>query len=295
MSSNTDQDPSKQPRPDAAEFNAFFPSAYTLQQFTSPRTPLEGDSYPEPYRGPLKVLVIAADERYLPTDTGKLFSTGNHPVETLVPMHHLDRAGFEFEIATLSGNSVKFEMWAMPHEEAAIVDLHRRYLPQFQAPRRLADIADALERGQSDYAAVFIPGGHGALIGLPRSEAVARVLRWAMARERHVVSLCHGPAALLAAGAFGEQPSPFAGYAICAFPDALDRQTPALGYMPGGLTWFFGEQLQAQGLRLLNSDVTGAVHQDRKLITGDSPFASNALGQLAARALLDEMARQTRG
>lgn len=65
--------------------------------------------------------------------------------------------------------------------------------------------------------------------------------------------------------------------------------------MPGGLTWFFGEQLQAQGLRLLNSDVTGAVHQDRKLITGDSPFASNALGQLAARALLDEMARQTRG
>lgn len=286
MSSST---PSKQPTPDAAEFNAFFPSDFSRQQFTSPRTTITEDHYAEPYRGPRKILVIAADERYLPTDTGKLFSTGNHPVETLVPMHHLDRAGFQFEIATLSGLPVKFEMWAMPHEEPAIVDLHRRYLPQFLAPRKLSEIADTLD-AQTDYAAVFIPGGHGALIGLPRSEAVARTLRWALQQDRHVISLCHGPAALLAAGAFGE-PSPFTGYSLCAFPDAVDRQTPAIGYMPGGLTWFFGEQLQAQGLRLVNSDVTGAVHQDRKLLTGDSPFASNALGQLAARALLDEMAR----
>lgn len=286
MSSST---PSKQPTPDAAEFNAFFPSDFSRQQFTSPRTKITEDHYAEPYRGPRKILVIAADERYLPTDTGKLFSTGNHPVETLVPMHHLDRAGFQFEIATLSGLPVKFEMWAMPHEEPAILDLHRRYLPQFLAPRKLSEIADTLD-AQTDYAAVFIPGGHGALIGLPRSEAVARTLRWALQQDRHVISLCHGPAALLAAGTFG-QPSPFAGYSLCAFPDAVDRQTPAIGYMPGGLTWFFGEQLQAQGLRLVNSDVTGAVHQDRKLLTGDSPFASNALGQLAARALLDEMAR----
>lgn len=280
--------PSKQPTPDAAEFNAFFPSAFSRQQFTSPRTTITEDDYLNAYRGPRKILLIAADERYLPTDTGKLFSTGNHPVETLVPMHHLDRAGFQFEVATLSGLPVKFEMWAMPQEEPAIVDLHRRYLAQFQAPRKLSDIADTLD-AQSDYAAVFIPGGHGALIGLPRSEAVAKTLRWALQQDRHVISLCHGPAALLAAGAFGA-PSPLAGYSLCAFPDAVDRQTPDIGYMPGGLTWFFGEQLQAQGLRLVNSDVTGAVHQDRKLITGDSPFASNALGQLAARALLAEMA-----
>lgn len=59
--------------------------------------------------------------------------------------------------------------------------------------------------------------------------------------------------------------------------------------MLGGLTWFFGEKLASQGVTILNSDATGAVHTDRKVIAGDSPFASNALGKLAASALLDEV------
>lgn len=285
----TDATRSKVPTPDAAEYNAFFPSPYSLGQFTSPKTPIDGDTYPDAYQGGRKILMIAADERYLLTDTGKLFSTGNHPVETLVPMYHLHKAGFDFEVATLSGNPVKFELWAMPAEEAAITALHQAYLPQFLKPRRLSDITASLD-GDADYIAVFIPGGHGALIGLPDSEAVAKALNWAMAHDRHVISLCHGPAAFVAAGACGAA-SPFKGYSICAFPDAMDRQTPEIGYMPGGLTWFFGERLQEQGVTILNTDVTGATHQDRKVITGDSPFASNALGKLAARALLDEVAK----
>ena len=290
MSANTppSESLSQQPSPDAAEFNAYFPSPFSLSEFTSPTTPIDGDDYPQPYRGSRKILMIAADERYLPTDTGKLFSTGNHPVETLVPMHHLHQAGFQIDVATVSGNAVKFELWAMPHAQREITDLHRQYLPQFLAPRKLADVARALADEAEEYLAVFIPGGHGALIGLPGSEAVSQVLHWAMAHDRHVISLCHGPAALVAAGAF-DQPSPFAGYSVCAFPDALDRQTPAIGYMPGGLTWFFGQALHAQGVNIVNTDITGATHQDRKLITGDSPFASNALGKLAARALLAEV------
>ena len=281
---------SKSPTPDAAEFNAFFPSPHALGAFTSPRTPIDGDDYPDAYRGPRKILMIGADERYLPTDNGRLFSTGNHPVETLVPMQHLHKAGFGFDVATLSGNPVKFEFWAMPTEERAITALHRAYLPQFLRPKKLADIVETLD-ADADYLGIFIPGGHGALIGLPESAAVDEALRWAVANDRHIISLCHGPAALAAAGAFG-QPSPFAGYTICAFPDAVDRQTPDIGYMPGGLTWFLGERLRAQGLHIANSDVSGATHVDRKLITGDSPFASNALGKIAARALLDEVARR---
>lgn len=276
---------SKDPTADPAEYNAFFPSPHSLGEFTSRTTPIDGDDYTKPYQGKRKILMIAADERYLLTDTGKLFSTGNHPVETLVPMHHLHKAGFEFEVATLSGNPVKFELWAMPTDEKAITGLHEKYLPQFLKPRKLSDIVAKLD-ADGDYIAVFIPGGHGALMGLPESEAVAKTLKWAMTNDLHVISICHGPAALAAAGAFGGD-SPFKGYSICAFPDAVDRETPEIGYMPGGLTWFFGEKLKEQGVTILNNDVTGATHQDRKVITGDSPFASNALGKLAARALLE--------
>ena len=112
----------KRPTPDPAEDNAFFPSPHSLRQFTSPKSDLSGADYPQPYRGGRwKVLVIGADERYLLTDNGTMFSTGNHPVETLLPMYHLDKAGFGFDIATVSGNPVKFEFWAMPEQDEAMV------------------------------------------------------------------------------------------------------------------------------------------------------------------------------
>lgn len=108
---------SKQPKKDPAEENAYFPSDYSLSQFTRPVSDLSDAEYPQPHTGGKKILVIASDERYLPTDNGSLFSTGNHPVETLVPMYHLHAAGFDFDIATLSGRMAKFEYWAMPHED----------------------------------------------------------------------------------------------------------------------------------------------------------------------------------
>ncbi len=40
---------SKEPQPDEAEFNAFFPSPFSLKQFTNPTSGLEGADYPQPY------------------------------------------------------------------------------------------------------------------------------------------------------------------------------------------------------------------------------------------------------
>ena len=48
------------------------------------------------------------------------------------------------------------------------------------------------------------------------------------------------------------------------------------------------ESLEKLGVTVLNEGITGQVHRDRKLLTGDSPLASNALGRLAAEALLKD-------
>ena len=222
-------------------------------------------------------------------ENGTRFSTGNHPIETLVPMYHLHQAGFKFDIATVSGNSMKFEFWGMPTEDEAITGLHKAYLDQFQKPLRLSDVVKGLGPN-SDYVAVFIPGGHGPLAGLPFSDDVAAVLRWALDNERHIVSICHGPAALLALSNEGTPGSfPFAGYTITAFPDAADRKIPDIGYMPGHLTWQFGEKLQALGVTIANSEPDESTHKDRKLLTGARPLAANALGKLAAETLLAEV------
>lgn len=279
------QSEDKRPAPDPAEDNAFFPSPYSLEQFTSPRSDLEGADYPNAYQdGRLKVLMIGADERYLLTDNGTMFSTGNHPVETLLPMYHLDKAGFAFDVATISGNPVKFEHWAMPSEDEEVKNFFAKYRDSFKTPLKLADvIAEGLDG--ADYIAVFIPGGHGALIGLPNNRDVKTVLEWANNNDKFVISLCHGPAAFLSVG----QSNMYKDYKICVFPDAVDAHVPDMGYMPGHLTWKFGEKLKALGFEIMNDDVSGATHQDRKLLTGDSPFAANALGKLAAQALLEDV------
>lgn len=285
MNNPTAQD--LQPTPDLAEDNAFFPSPYSLSQFTSPVSDLSDAEYPTPYEGGRwKILLVGADERYLLTDNGTMFSTGNHPVETLLPMYHLDKAGFSFDIATLSGNPVKFEHWAMPSEDQEVLVFYAKYQQRFKKPLKLEDVVKQALGEDSDYIGVFIPGGHGALIGLPDSDDMKAVLEWAVTYDKYMISLCHGPAAFLAVG---ENHPDFVGYQMCAFPDALDAQTPDMGYMPGHLTWKFGERLQSSGFEIINTDISGAVHKDRKMLTGDSPLAGNALGKLAATTLLEEI------
>ena len=280
---------SKEPQPDESEFNAYFPSNFSLKQFTSSKSGLENADYAQTYQGTRRILVICTDERYLETGNGTLFSTGNHPVEMLVPMYHLHKAGFQFDIAIISGNSVKLEFWAMPKEDETIKDFHGALREQLQKPMKLSDVVTELGPN-TDYAAVFIPGGHGPLIAMPSSKEVAAVIRWASEVDRHIIAICHGPAAFLAcAEEGGAGKFPFAGYSITAFPDATDRMAPEIGYLPGPLTWQFGEKLKARGVTILNSEPDNATHKDRKLMTGASPLAANGLGRLAAETLLAEV------
>ena len=280
---------SKKPTPDAAEHEAYFPSEYSLGQYVPPKSDYSGAVKNTVSEGPKKILTIMVDERYLPVEGGKLFSTGNHPVETLLPLMHLTEAGFDVEIATPSGLMGKFEHWAFPEKDDAVKAAFEALLPPIRDPKNLADVVKNDLGADSDYAAAFIPGGHGAMISLQNDENVGAVLRWALEAQRYVITLCHGPAALLAAGKNGEKP--FDGYSIAVFPDSLDQGANVeIGYLPGKLTWALGDALRAQGITLVNDDMKGTVHADRLLLTGDSPLAANALGKLAVEHLTGESA-----
>lgn len=279
------QELSKQPTVDVAEHNAFFPSAYSLSQFTAPMSDLSDFHYDKKYTGNKKILLIASDERYLLMDNGTFFSTGNHPVETLVPMYHLVEAGWDFEIVTLSGNPVKFEFWAMPSEDTRLKEFFERYAEQFKAPKKLANvIADGLDQ----YFALYIPGGHGALVGLDESLDVKAALEHFHKKNEFIITICHGPAGLLAAALNEDKDNfLFKGYELVLLPDVIDRTSPDMGYMPGHLRWYMGTRLEELGMKVLNEGIDGSVHRDRNLLSGDSPLAANNLGKLAAKALLE--------
>ncbi|MFB6674292.1 glyoxalase III HchA [Streptomyces sp. NPDC056390] len=283
------EDLSKDPTSDPAEDNAYFPSPYSLSQYTAPKTNFDGVKHKGAYKGNLKVLMIAAAERYVLTQNGKMFSTGNHPVEMLLPAHHLMEAGFDIDVATVGGYPAKLELWAMPNEDEAVKATYEALKQKLKAPKNLADAVKNDLGEDSDYIAVFIPGGHGAVVGLPTSEEVTETLDWALSNDKFVITLCHGPAALLAAS-LGKKESPFKGYSACVFPDSLDEGPNLdIGYLPGRLQWLVADLLREQGLNVINDDMTGKTHRDRKLLTGDSPLASNSLGLLAADALVQEV------
>lgn len=287
-----EQNQDRTPTADPAEDNAFFPSPYSLTQYVPATTDFDGVEHEGEYTGGRwKVLMIGTEERYLMTQEGKFFSTGNHPVEMLLPLKHIADAGFDVEVATVTGAPVKLELWAMPPEDQAVRETFEKFKEQLKNPRKLADVVQNELGEDSDIIGVFIPGGHGAVNDLPESELVQQVLDFVQDRERTLITLCHGPAALLASGVDREE-SRFKGYEITVFPDSLDQgPNIEIGYLPGHLRWLVAEELQKQGLRVLNQDMTGQVHRDRNLLTGDSPLASNALGKLSADTLLEDVQR----
>ena len=254
-------------RPTSTEDGAFSPSPLALKLATSSTTDFDNTSYENKYTGNKKVLMICTEERNMTMANGKKFSTGNHPVEMMLPMLHLRNAGFDIDIVTPTGKPVKIEMWAMPEEDEDVKAIYSEYKQQFENPKNLSDFVENAMDNNSDYIAIYIPGGHGAMLGLPENKDLNKLIHWSYDKDSFV----------------------YKGYKIAAFPDAVDEQTPMIGYMPGEMPWKFGEKLNNLGVTIINQEADNTCYVDRKLITGASPQAANDFGKLAANELLKEV------
>jgi len=267
---------------------SYSPSKLALKLATVVKTDFEYIPYIKYQGKKSKILVIFTEEKNMKMQNGKLFSTGNHPVETLLPLLHLKNAGFNFEIATPTGKPVVLEMWAFPKEDDYVKKIYNELKPSFKKPKKLSDFIDTSLINVDSYAAVFIPGGHGAMLGIPTDENVNHILNWAHQNKLFTISICHGPAALLAT-TLNNQEFLYKGYNMCVFPDSIDKKTPIIGYLPGNMPRALSEKLKKLGANIVNTKSDDTVCLDRKLITGASPLASNALGKLAAKTLLKEL------
>jgi molecular chaperone Hsp31 and glyoxalase 3 len=185
----------------------------------------------------------------------------------------------------------------MPDNDDDVKKIYAEYESTLNNPKSIANFVKNDMADSEDYAAIFIPGGHGAMLGLPEDQNLGELLRWGHNRDLFTLAICHGPAALLSANLNGsdkadgksERDFIFKGYKMVAFPTGMDKQMPKIGYLPGTMPWYFGDKLEDLGVTISNKLATGNTHQDRKLISGDGPLAANEFGKISAKALLKEL------
>lgn len=257
------------------------PSPFTLFVGTQSKTSYKKQTYDNAYTGDKKILVCATCDGKMKMENGKVFNTGNHPIEFFGPMLYLSDAGFKFDIATSTGKPAVFEMWAYPKKDKAVKALHEEIDEMLEKPKKISDI-----KNLDDYAAIFIPGGHGAMVVLPKDPALGRLLHEAQKKGMPTVSLCHGPAAFLSTG-LEDMEFAYKGYEAMCFTDKTDDFTPSIGYLPGKMPWKCQATLEEKGMTIINTAEKGDVHVDRELITGDSPNAAINLGKKAAPIVLE--------
>ena len=294
--------------PQEAEDGAYTPSKASLKLAAPNKTNYDHSEYEAPYRGNKKILMVCTERQYMTMANDKKFKTGNHPVEMMVPLLHFKKAGFTVDVFTPTGEAVKVEQWAMPEDDDDVKKIYAEYESKLNSPKSIADFVKNDMENSEDYAAIFIHGGHGAMLGLPEDYNLGELLRWGYDKDLFTLAICHGPAALLAANLASPDRSDkpdsadntnsadkddnanrdfiFKGYEMVAFPTAMDKQMPKIGYLPGTMPWYFADKLKALGVTIDNKLATGQTHQDRKLISGDGPLAANDFGKMSAEALL---------
>ncbi|MCP3709307.1 DJ-1/PfpI family protein [Paraburkholderia sp. CNPSo 3274] len=131
--------------------------------------------------------------------------------------------------------------------------------------------------------AVFIPGGHGAIVDLPDNRDVERVLRLAHSRRRLIALLCHGPAALLSVGNGPDGGWLFDGYRVAAFSnEEEDQAIVGLQRHP----WFLESELKNRGVVYDEAPPwVSHVVVDRHLLTAQNQMSDEACAEAVLRKL----------
>jgi putative intracellular protease/amidase len=204
--------------------------------------------------------------------------TGLWLEEFAVPYNALRDAGHAITVASPSGGSAPID----PRSDEAA-----RHPEWREAGQRLQRTLPLDGLRAADYAAVFIPGGHGTMFDFPDNPRLGALLADFHAQGKPIASVCHGPAAFV--GVMRADGKPLvAGYTLTAFSDTEEKLVGLDDVVP----FLLSRRLRALGGNVENSvPMLSHVKQDRQLITGQNPKSSAKAAELLVMALHGEGVR----
>lgn len=226
------------------------------------------------------LMVLSAADRWTRTD-GSAYESGVWAEEFVVVDEALIKAGFQVDIATPGGVAPTIDARSLEPgiagREAAgyYCDYLARNAARLEKPQVLAEVdPDAFD-------AVVIPGGHGPVEDLHKDPDMGRVLVRADRASKLIASVCHGPAAFLAAS---EEDGRwlFAGRKLTAFSDEEEIEFGTAENAP----WLLADSLRKRGAIYEKGPNWGPyIVRDGNLLTGQNPASSAALAEAVIAAL----------
>lgn len=135
-----------------------------------------------------KILIIVSNTNAIGPNNRR---TGNFLPEVAHPYAEFDRAGYQIDFASLSGDTPYLDALWMAADPDNLAFLVGKGWETMQKAKKLSDV------DVSGYDAIFVPGGLAPMADMPENPLLKQVVKETYERGAVVGAVCHGPVALL--------------------------------------------------------------------------------------------------
>lgn len=205
-------------------------------------------------------------------------ATGSWLEEIAAPYFVWQEAGHEVVIASVKGGKIPLDEASLSGD--FLTDAAKRFQADSEATKALENSVPATSVSSIDeYAAIFIPGGHGIAADGPNNAVLQKLLVAFTDAGKVVASVCHGPEALthvkLASGKWLVE-----GKKVTGFSNTEEEAVGKTAWVP----FLLEDQLKKEGGSYSKGDDWSEhVVTDGLLVTGQNPQSSHGV----AKAVLD--------
>ena len=246
------------------------------------------------------ILVIGSNATQLEAQHGDTIEIGQFLNETAVPLMTLVAAGYDFVLATPTGEKPHMDqdsdalIYFANDDEART--RARDFFNNHPSMNDVRTVRSVIGDGLDRFAGVFFPGGHAPVVDVMQDPDVGEVLRHFHAYNKPTAAICHGPMGILASLdnarefraalidgdeirarelAKGWQ---YAGYQMTVFSRSEEAFAEE-NVFHKKLIFNMPDALEAAGGHVVNTDkdFTSFVVVDRELVTAQNPMSDHEL------------------
>jgi putative intracellular protease/amidase len=207
-------------------------------------------------------------------------ATGLWLEELTTPYYTFVDAGASVTIASIKGGAVPVD----PSSQNAAGKNSpsvERFLKDSEACLAIEQTVALDQVNASEYDAIFLPGGHGTMWDLPKSQVLADMIAQTLAANHVVAAVCHGPAGLVQAITAEGLPI-VQGRKISAFTNSEEEAAGLTAAVP----FLLETKLRELGAEFHQApDFQAFAIADGNLITGQNPASSALVASKVLAAL----------